>query len=111
MNEYIHDATDAQLKGIVVQVTGAEPSSSTVKGIIGSFKALKAYATFGPEPESEEAIMGDEGATTTVREPGTAAGVSGAGIKLGYTINLNLPATSDIAVFDAIFKSLREHLL
>jgi len=30
---------------------------------------------------------------------------------LSYTINLNLPATSDIAVFNAIFKSLREHLL
>jgi hypothetical protein len=32
-------------------------------------------------------------------------------LSLGYTINLNLPATSDIAVFNAIFKSLREHLL
>jgi hypothetical protein len=32
-------------------------------------------------------------------------------IRFGYTINLNLPATSDIAVFDAIFKSLRDHLL
>lgn len=32
-------------------------------------------------------------------------------MNLGYTINLNLPATSDIAVFNAIFKSLRENLL
>ena len=33
--------------------------------------------------------------------------------KLGisYTINLNLPATCDVKVFDAIFKSLKEHLL
>jgi hypothetical protein len=34
-----------------------------------------------------------------------------AGVNLGYTINLHLPATSDIAVFNAIFKSLREHIL
>lgn len=109
VNEYLHDATDAQLKGIVVQVTGAEPDSSTVKGIVGSFKALKAYANFGPEPDEAER---DEVGATTVREPATPlVGGSGAGIKLGYTINLNLPATSDIAVFDAIFKSLREHLL
>jgi len=33
------------------------------------------------------------------------------GLNLGYTINLHLPATSDIAVFNAIFKSLRENLL
>lgn len=33
------------------------------------------------------------------------------GVTLGYTINLHLPPTSDIAVFNAIFKSLREHLL
>jgi len=32
-------------------------------------------------------------------------------MNLSYTINLNLPATTDIKVFDAIFKSLREHLL
>lgn len=110
VNEYLHDASDAQLKGIVVQVTGAEPDSSVVKGIVGSFKALKAYATFDsgstePEPNAEA----DE--ATTVREPIAAGESSGSGIKLGYTINLNLPATSDIAVFDAIFKSLREHLL
>lgn len=33
------------------------------------------------------------------------------GLNPGYTINLHLPATSDIAVYNAIFKSLREHLL
>lgn len=36
---------------------------------------------------------------------------TGLGLNLGYTINLNLPATSDPAVFNAIFKSLKEHLL
>jgi hypothetical protein len=33
------------------------------------------------------------------------------GLNLGYTINLNLPATSDPAVFNAIFRALKEHLL
>lgn len=33
------------------------------------------------------------------------------GMNLSYTINLNLPATSDIAVFNAIFKSLKENIL
>ena len=29
---------------------------------------------------------------------------------ISYTINLNLPATTDIQVFNAIFKSLKEHI-
>ncbi len=32
-------------------------------------------------------------------------------LNLGYTINLNLPETTDIEVFNAIFKSLRANLL
>ena len=32
-------------------------------------------------------------------------------IGLNYTINLNLPATNDVEVFNAIFKSLKENLL
>ena len=35
----------------------------------------------------------------------------GIGLNLGYNINLNLPATSDPAVFNAIFRALKEHLL
>ena len=31
--------------------------------------------------------------------------------KVSYTINLNLPETTDPDVFNAIFRSLREHLL
>jgi hypothetical protein len=34
-----------------------------------------------------------------------------AGLNLSYTINLNLPETSDVEVFNAIFKSLKENLL
>jgi len=33
------------------------------------------------------------------------------GLNLSYTINLNLPETSDVEVFNAIFRSLKENLL
>ena len=33
------------------------------------------------------------------------------GLAFSHTININLPATRDVAVYDAIFKSIREHLL
>lgn len=111
VNEYIHDATDAALKGVVLQVTNFEPGSSTVKAIIGSFKAIKADADFtvGVENSAPSTDAGRDG--RSVAGDGDAPLSLGSELRIGYTINLNLPATSDIAVFDAIFKSLKDHLL
>jgi hypothetical protein len=111
VNEYLHDATEPQLKGIVVQVTGSEPSSSTVQAIVGSFKALKAFANFSQAPSGDSSAPEQSNVDTTTLENAGRPDALTAHLRLGYTINLNLPATSDIAVFDAIFKSLREHLL
>ena len=100
VNEYVHDAKDSDVKKIIVQVTGAEDNSSQVKSAFGSFKALRAFANFDVQPE-EETEAQEEVLPRDERTP-AAAGAVGS-LKLGYTINLNLPATSDIAVFDAIF--------
>lgn len=111
INEFIHDAKDGDIRGAIVQATGVEPRSSTAKVIFGSFKALRAFADFDAEPNEEASEGGNEddvlGGTTGRSEYEQIP----AGIKLGYTINLHLPATSDVSVFNAIFKSLREHLL
>ena len=107
MNEYAHDLADKDLKGLLVQATGLEPGSSTVKVMLGSFKSLKQFANFdefAAEKPSEEERLQEKPEPLAHREMQTRLGLS-------YTINLNLPATSDIAVFNAIFKSLREHLL
>lgn len=112
VNEYLHDASDKDLKGVVVQVTGSEPTSSTVKAILGSFKAVRAYAKFdGDEQLDEQADTSEGDAPSEKHDESPAKRTGGAKIGLSYTINLNLPATSDIAVFDAIFKSLKEHVL
>lgn len=105
VNEYAHDLDDEGLKGLVLQVTGLERNNSTFAAIIGSFKALKAYANFdgAAAPLDEDEKPADE---TQLPSAGQLSGVN-----LGYTINLHLPPTSDVAVFNAIFKSLREHLL
>jgi len=117
VNEYAHALSDKELKGVIVQVTGMEGSNSAVSAILGSFKALKAFADFdaatseGTDAEDANATGDEErgeGERTYHRRDGSNAGAQ---LNLGYTINLQLPPTSDIAVFNAIFKSLREHLL
>jgi len=41
INERAHDLQDADLKGLIVQVTGLEEKSTAVQQILGSFKRLK----------------------------------------------------------------------
>jgi uncharacterized protein DUF5343 len=108
INEFAHDASDQKLKELVVQATGAEKGSRRVGSVAASFKALKAFADFSTvakdsnqeDPNNDQEVAQEASPQTSVD-----------GIRLGYTINLNLPPTSDVAVFDAIFRSLKEHLL
>ena len=105
VNEYIHDGSDDEVRGLIIQVTGQEQGSKMVGAILGSFKALRSFADFdAPTVSSTESVEEDSAASPTAEgSPFEAFGI-------GYTINLHLPATSDIAVFNAIFKSLRENL-
>jgi hypothetical protein len=108
MAEAAHTLDDAKLKGLIVQATGLENNSRTVGAILGSFKALNAFADPTPSASAEvQSVVSD------AQHGGERAAEVGLphGLSLGYTLNLHLPATSDIAVFNAIFKSLREHLL
>lgn len=108
-NEYAHELKDDELLGLVVEVTGLEKSSSTVRAAQNSFLALKKLASFEEsslvQPEEEVAPRTE---VLPVSSPHRGAP---SGINLSYTINLNLPETTNVAVFNAIFKSLKEHLL
>ncbi|MXZ53112.1 MAG: hypothetical protein F4Z34_08010 [Acidimicrobiaceae bacterium] len=106
VNEYVHVASDDDIMGVIIQATGAESDSKTAKAILGSFKALKAFADFDA-PEIDTTVRDEEVMGVAASDGDSVTG----SLRIGYTINLNLPATSDVAVFNAIFKSLREHLL
>lgn len=104
VNEYIHDASDDEIRGVITQVTGQEQGSKMEGAILGSFKALRSFADF--DTPGVSVTEGDEDPTATTAGEGPRL----EGIGIGYTINLQLPATSDVAVFNAIFRSLRENL-
>lgn len=111
VNEYVHDAKDPDLKGLILQVTGLEEDSKLVGAMVSSFKTFREYADFDADAvapsEGNEGHSDGNGALGMQQRLTLPQG----NVQLGYTINLNLPATTDIAVFNAIFKSLREHLL
>lgn len=116
-NEYVHELSEAKLKGLIIEVTGQEHDSSAVTYTASCVKNIKAFADFSSsqtEVDNLDANYADpaKGQTSTVVHAQLPPPQNqGIGLNLGYTINLNLPATSDIAVFNAIFKSLKENLL
>ncbi|HEX7415321.1 MAG TPA: DUF5343 domain-containing protein [Bacteroidia bacterium] len=114
-NEYWHDLDKKELEGLIIEATGTAKNSSTLKQITGTIDVLKQYAKFD-EVEETNNTEKEENKTTPktndeTLDPHHKKAKEELGINLSYTINLNLPETSDIAVFDAIFKSLKENLL
>lgn len=115
MNEYVHDTNSTTLKGLIVEATGSEQDSTPVKKTLSTFQALRKLADFdSPSVDLEESAEEVEAPPiqqlSQVHHQATNTG-GGEGINLSYTINLNLPATTDIEVFNAIFKSLKQHLI
>ncbi|RYG87003.1 MAG: hypothetical protein EON58_21120 [Alphaproteobacteria bacterium] len=113
----MHQLTDEKLKGLIIEETGQSEGSSVAGLILASIKAIKKYADFTAPTASEEVLDSSVAAPAFGQDqsvaihPNIRSQGQGVGMNLAYTINLNLPATSDIAVFNAIFKSLRENLL
>ena len=111
-NEFMHSVDNAELVGLVMEETGQAHDSNAVKLVISCIEHLKQFADFEATTET-----GNQAPTPRPIDPVTPKSNEGVhsvrkmGLNLGYTINLNLPATSDPAVFDAIFKSLKENLL
>ena len=106
-NESAHKMNKKDLEGLLVQITGLEKNNATLRSIVETFEALKLFAQFGEEKKVAEGPKEEEKEKPTSEEGPTGE------LKLGlaYTINLVLPKTDDVAVFNAIFKSLRENLL
>ncbi len=112
-NEYFYRLSDKELLALIVQVTGVEADNRAAQLTLSAIKVLLAFANFdAAEPANELSDQDIPGSRTRSPETSTVLRKPGhAELSLSYTINLNLPATADQAVFNAIFRSLKEHLL
>ncbi len=110
-NEYAWKLTKPDLVSKLRSLTGAAEDDANIPYVAATFMELAKLAKWeggALKPKLEGAESGD-GAGGAQRERGREE-LEG-GFRLSYTINLNLPATTEIEVFNAIFKSLREYLL
>jgi hypothetical protein len=114
-NEYAHDLSPNDLEGLIVQVTGLDKANQALKAIVGSFNAVKSFSSFDEDANADSEFSDvaqtpnlSGGAPATVH---IGASQIGRRINISYTINLNLPETTNIEVFDAIFQSLDRNIL
>lgn len=106
INTEIHKASEAEVKGAISRVTGKDAEG--VGRIYNTFKALCKIATFSTErPIAAVADEVEKQPTTVVEFAGTQPRLS----EFHYNIQIHLPATNDISVYNAIFKSLKDNLL
>ena len=110
VNEYFYDLSDKDLLALIVQVTGVEEGNQVAKLTLSTLKTLKGFADFEAKQTASDKV-GHDGVVRPAEGRSSQTSKEGrVGLNLAYTINLNLPATSDQAVFNAIFRSLKEHL-
>lgn len=105
INTEIHKASETEIKGAISRVTGKDADG--VNRIYNTFKALCSIATFDvahtPVAEEKKEEKHQVPNTSTVSIPRAN--------EFHYNIQIHLPATNDISVYNAIFKSLKDNLL
>jgi len=105
INTEIHKAPEAEIKGAISRVTGKD--SDGVGRIYNTFKALCNVATFDVVQTPAVAEEKEETPQIVVTPPVAAPRAN----EFHYNIQIHLPATNDISVYNAIFKSLKDNLL
>jgi hypothetical protein len=106
-NEYIYRAGESGVKDVLVEITGLKRNDPIIRLMYATFDSLNGFVDREPtklvETKPEEAPPTDRGDFDQ----------GGGQLKMGlsYQINIILPETENIAVFNAIFKSLRDNLL
>jgi hypothetical protein len=109
-NEYAYRLEKKDLQARLRSLLGAAENDVIVGYVASTFTELSKLAEWDASPpirpREEVPRREEEGALPLSRREALPARLG-----LSYTINLNLPATTEIEVFNAIFKSLRENLL
>ena len=116
-NEYVYDLPRDKLVGLIIEITGGTKGDSRTQKIVATFLALRELADFesetpetltpGPDSDTPESTSN----SNKLQTPAHFANTDNVELRIGYTINLNLPETNDPEVFNAIFKALRDNLL
>ncbi|WP_157094107.1 DUF5343 domain-containing protein [Sphingomonas mali] len=111
-NQYAHKADEATLIDVIVAITGLPKKEGIVRYILATFQSFQEYAK-----QAREDVKFDEGsdAAPAYDAPPSPLGEQNNGaagrLQLAYNINVVLPETTNVEVYNAIFRSLKANLL
>jgi len=105
INVEIYKAPEDEIKGAISRVTGRDEDG--VNRIYNTFKALCSNANFSDDFNTEEMPKEETSGNDAPSTPVLPLSVP----QFHYNIQIHLPATTDISVYNAIFKSLKDNLL
>jgi hypothetical protein len=111
-NEYIHRADEGSIKDVIVEITGLKNNDRIVGLILSTFETVRGFIASDASLNSESVKSGTNEMTEDRADIAQDVGrLSRTEFGLSYQINIVLPETDNISVFNAIFKSLKENLL
>lgn len=108
-NQFAHKADEAGLTDIVVSVTGLPKKDPVVRYIINTFQVFQDFAK-----GAREEVVKEVEADSRDRDSGppiVSADSVARTMQLAYNINVVLPETTNVEVYNAIFRSLKANLL
>lgn len=107
----MHSAPETEVKGAMLRITGKDEES--VGRYYSTFKTLAALARFDGKPTRGQATPAPPAAVDAPqpKDPQRSDDYDPRRrTEYHYNIQIHLPVTTDITVYNAIFKSLKEHL-
>jgi hypothetical protein len=105
-NEFIHKANEPEVRDNIVAITGLTKSDAYVNYVWSTFKTLREFITGDPATQSRVE-------PAAAQEVSLPAMVGGGTARMGLVNNINivLPESTNINVYNLIFQSLRSNLL
>jgi hypothetical protein len=110
-DENAHLLDKPKFKGLVMEATGESHDSKMLELIVNTYWNAKTLAEFETNNTSETDDQQEEVIPKGIDNKSETGHTKKVNLGLNYTINLVLPKTDDPAIYNAIFKSLRENLL
>ncbi len=113
--EYAHKLSKEELTAKLISLLGVGKDDSVIPAIVGTFTELVKLSDFEAKPDNKHDSSGKEEShlesAQETKLPSTKKEQISHRLGISYTINLNLPATTEIEVYNSIFKALKENLL
>jgi hypothetical protein len=111
INRNANTMSRADIKGKMKTLSQGQYSDTVLDKMASTFKALSEQADFSSRSTAPDASQGvDEPALDRSLPEQSLPGNGLTFAGLNYNIHLHLPESRDPAVYDALFRSLREHL-